>query len=393
VPRNFLSQKKEKDPEVRQSMGANLMKVFARHFFIYRMIFSLSSFFDVPKGDRDICLVYNGTSSIPNAHLWAPWFALPTICEFLRALELDTFMADSDIGEMFLNFMLEERCTKLTGVYLTHYVERGEGALEGKIHLVRWGRCLMGGTFYPYQTGKGMGHAKEIIMGDPNDEQNFYQWKEVRLNLPGYPDYDPSLAWAAKVREDGRVAADLFIYMDDFRLTGPDADECWRASRKAASICNYLGIQDAPRKRRDVSRVPGPWAGSMVYTDDSAAGVRILVSTKKWAKAKRLLATLLELVLVSDWVDHKVLERIQGFMVYVDRTYKPLTPFLMGLHMSIDGWRPGRDDEGWRLRQAEVEASRDSDEEGDDEGLTPLEETLPPGQVKDVPWLLPDLKV
>jgi hypothetical protein len=74
-----------------------------------------------------------------------------------------------------------------------------------------------------------------------------------------------------------------------------------------------------------------------------------------------------------------VLEIIRGFLVYVDRTYTPLTPFLMGLHMLIDGWRPGRDDEAWRLRQDEVEASRDLDEEGDDEGLTPLGTTLPLG--------------
>jgi hypothetical protein len=164
--------------------------------------------------------------------------------------------------------------------------------------------------------------------------------------------------WVAKVREDGCVAADLFIYMDDLSPTGPDAEECWRVSWKAASICNYLDIQDAPRKRREVSRAPGPWARSMVYTDDSAAGVRILVSRKKWAKAKRLLETLHELVLGSEWIDHKVLERIRGFLVYVDRTYKPLMPFLMGLHMSIDGWRPVRD-EVWRLRHVEVEASRD----------------------------------
>jgi hypothetical protein len=45
------------------------------------------------------------------------------------------------------------------------------------------------------------------------------------------------------------------------------------------------------------------------------------------------------------------------------------------------------------IRQAEVEASRDSDEEVDYEGITPLGETLPPGQVKDVPQLLPYLKV
>jgi hypothetical protein len=65
----------------------------------------------------------------------------------------------------------------------------------------------------------------------------------------------------------------------------------------------------------------------------------------------------------------------------------------MGLHMSIDGWSPGRDDEGWRLRQAEVEASRESQEESDEEGLNPSGTSIPPGQVKAVPQLLPDLKV
>jgi hypothetical protein len=94
------------------------------------MILSLTSFFAEPKGDTDIHLVYNGNSSGLNAHLWAPWFALPNICALLRVLEIDTFMADSDIGEMFLNFMLEERCARLAGVDLTHYMQRGEGALE-----------------------------------------------------------------------------------------------------------------------------------------------------------------------------------------------------------------------------------------------------------------------
>jgi hypothetical protein len=180
----------------------------------------------------------------------------------------------------------------------------------------------------------------------------------------------------------------LFIYRDDFFPMGPDTEECRRASWNATDICNYLGIQDAPRKRQEVSRAPGIWEVSMVYTDDSAAGVRILVSRKKWANAKRLLATLRELVLASEWVDHKVLERIRGFLVYVAHTYRHLTPFIIGIHMPIYGLRPGRDDEGWRLRQAEVEAIRDSDEEGDDEGLNPSGTIIPLGQVKAVPRLL-----
>jgi hypothetical protein len=45
-------------------------------------------------------------------------------------------------------------------------------------------------------------------------------------------------------------------------------------------------------------------------------------------------------------VDHKVLERNRGFLVYVARTYKHMAPFLLGFHLAIDSWRPGRDKEG-----------------------------------------------
>jgi hypothetical protein len=178
-------------------------------------------------------------------------------------------MADSDIGETFLNFQLEERCVRLAGVDLTHYVEKGEGAPEGNRHMVRWARCLMGGTFSPYQTGQGMGHSEEQILGDPEEASNVFQREEVRLNLPGMAEYDPSKTWVVKLWEDGRVAADLFIYMDDFRPRVPDAELCWRDYRRACSVCNHLRIQDALRKRRRFSISPGPWAGSMVYTDDA----------------------------------------------------------------------------------------------------------------------------
>jgi hypothetical protein len=114
-------------------------------------------------------------------------------------------MKDSEIGMMFLNFMLEDRCVRMAAVYLTHYVEKGEGAPEGNRHVVRWGRCLMGDP--PYQTGQGMGHTKEQVMGDPDDLSNVSQWKEVRINFTGTVGYDPSMAWVAKVREDGRLAA------------------------------------------------------------------------------------------------------------------------------------------------------------------------------------------
>jgi hypothetical protein len=201
-------------------------------------------------------------------------------------------MGDSDIGEMFLNFMLVEKCACLAGVHLTHYVPKGELTGEGRRHIVRWNICLMGGAFPPYQMGQGTGHAKEMIMSNPNDCLNVFQWKEVRLNFPGVEEYYPYLSWVANIIEDGRVAADLFIYMDDLRPMGPATEECRRPARKGAATCNYLGIQDAPRKRRAASKISGPWTGSMVYTDDEEAGARVLVARKKWCKAKRMLAKL-----------------------------------------------------------------------------------------------------
>jgi hypothetical protein len=71
-PRRVGSQRKEKDPEVRKNMGIKLMAFFARRYFEYGLILSLTSFFSVPKGDTYIRMVYNAPSSGMNAHLWAP---------------------------------------------------------------------------------------------------------------------------------------------------------------------------------------------------------------------------------------------------------------------------------------------------------------------------------
>jgi hypothetical protein len=105
------------------------------------------------KGATYIRMVYNATSSGLNAYLWAPWFSLPTINTLLRALEERTFMSDLDIAKMFLYFMLEAKCQRLAGVDLTQYIEKREGAGGGTRHVALWGRCLMGATFFPYQTG------------------------------------------------------------------------------------------------------------------------------------------------------------------------------------------------------------------------------------------------
>jgi hypothetical protein len=37
-----------------------------------------------------------------------------------------------------------------------------------------------------------------------------------------------------------------------------------------------------------------------------------------------------------------------GFMVYVSMTYTSLIPYLKGIYLTLNSWRPDRDKEGWK---------------------------------------------
>jgi hypothetical protein len=92
-------------------------------------------------------------------------------------------------------------------------------------------------------------------------------------------------------------------------------------------------------------------------------------------------------------VDHKVLERTRRVLVDVARTYNPMAPFILVFHLTIDSWRPGRDGEGGRLQQLEVEASLEYDDESNIKEGKRGKEGAPPRMFLDVPILRDDLKV
>jgi hypothetical protein len=139
---------------------------------------SLISFFEVPKGLTDIRMVYDGTKSGLNDILWAPWFPLPTVESLLRSVEPGTWMADNDVGEMFLNFVLHESVQALCGVDLTKYFP--DGVPEGtRVLWERWTRCAMGLRSSPYQACQGMMWALEIIFADRNDARNVFRYDRV----------------------------------------------------------------------------------------------------------------------------------------------------------------------------------------------------------------------
>ena len=83
----------------------------------------------------------------------------------------------------------------------------------------------------------------------------------------------------------------------------------------------------------------------------------------------------------------KRLEEIRGYFVHIAQTYPMFSCYLIGLHMTIDGWRPNRDGEGWRYSDSQVQSLRD-------EGLWPLDYDyrLAPKTVKAVDRLLNDVE-
>ena len=57
-------------------------------------------------------------------------------------------------------------------------------------------------------------------------------------------------------------------------------------------------------------------------------------------------------------LNFKELERMRGFLIYVSRTYTAMTPYLKGLHQTIDSWRPFTREDGWRMSRREIDLFR-----------------------------------
>jgi hypothetical protein len=220
----------------------------------------------------------------------------------------------------------------------------------------------------PYAV-KGSLRARRLILGNRFQGTNPFQWEMIRKNQQGDAHYVANLPWISKLRKDGRVAAELLECIDDLMTTAPDAKTVWAASSRIAKTCCWLlGLQDAARKRREPSQKPGAWAGATVSTDDENVykGVThdLLEKTQENVQWLALQAGAEAEVMKRLWnrktmekeqegvgegkMHHKTAESYRGFLVYVSRTYKSMVPYLKGLHLSLDSWRPNQDEDGWR---------------------------------------------
>ena len=355
------AQQWSKDEEHTKKMKKKVLKVVNRRYMNSGPVVSLTGFFAVPKGESDIRLVYDATKCGFNDKIWAPSFLLPTIDDTLEQVDIGGWMGDIDLGEMFLNFPLDEQVRKYVGLDLSAMKEEiaqsfGELVEEKdktKRLFLRWTRCLMGLRCSPYNAVRHFAWAEEFIRGNPDEPGNPFGYSKVVLNLPGSKEYDPRLPTVRRVVEpSGELCANFEVYIDDIRICGPTLRHCVRAARRIASRCNYLGIQDAARKRRFPSQTPGVWSGAKsISTNDSLYTSTTLA---KWTKGGELIRKWLkESEENNGWMDRKSMEKGRGFLVHLSRTYPILVPYLKGIHHTLEAWRTGRGVDGWKFSTSE----------------------------------------
>ena len=117
-----------KDAHTSGKEARKLNKARKRGYISTGGVKSLTHYFLVPMGEG-IHMVYNKKSSGLKYAMWDPHFALQT-----RAIDEGTYVADRDIGEMFLNFMLSKYVSPYFRVDINNMITEKE-----------WGRCRLGG--------------------------------------------------------------------------------------------------------------------------------------------------------------------------------------------------------------------------------------------------------
>jgi len=328
------------------ALEIKVKKVVHRQYLSDGYVKSLINYFAVPKGADGIRVVYDGTKSGLTDAVWAPNFYMPSIDSILMYCSPKTWYSDLDLGEMFLNYFMDSTIRPFCGVDVSRFTNDKK---HPDTHWMQWNRMFMGFRASPYYAVKPFSWGLDVVRGNHKDQNNAFAFDSIRINLPGSETYTPTLPWISKMNR-GVEANDVTPYMDDGRPHGGSETGCRKAGKQTSKITQYLGQQDASRKYRPPSQQPGPWCGAFMASKNGSLWV--YVSDDKWNKAKQY---------IQSWQDEicwcaqhktptalpfKELEKGRGFLVYLSRTYPSIVPYLKGIHLTIDSWRPNRDEDG-----------------------------------------------
>ena len=182
----------------------------------------------------------------------------------IESLHYNFQVVDLDFGEIFTNFPLHSSLQCVSGIDLSQFRAQLEEYYPErkpfiKRILYKWSRAWMGFKPRFYYL------LEEFALGYNLDKNNAFRWDTVILNLPGSVDFNPSLPFVIKWDSMANMIANAIkAYVDDLRVAAATIELAWQASRQVASRIQFLGSQDASRKRRLDN---GHWAGTVFNTE------------------------------------------------------------------------------------------------------------------------------
>ena len=179
------------------------------------------------KGRFDVRIVYNRTGCGLHDSVWARHSGLPTVHQTLRSLLPCYSQCALDIGGMFLNFLLNNSMKEMSGVDVQHVRSKKEVGVDWDEKkrpqdFERWCRNWIGLRDSPYWLIQLLIQLKIEVYGNQWDCSNPFHlhWERVIYNFPGTRGYHLGLPWVMKVCFDGHLACEVYVYVDDVRVTG-----------------------------------------------------------------------------------------------------------------------------------------------------------------------------
>jgi hypothetical protein len=255
-----------------------------------------------------------------------------------------------DVGEMFLNYQLHFSERHMFGVRI---ITGEEG--DPIETIMRFERLMFGGRPCPFQAVQGHARGMELALGDHSLPSNPLHWVRVIVNFPFSLNYDPSMPRVIKVRADGEMSCGTPAFVDDGRLTGVNKDLCDAGAHRFCTRINYLGEQNASRKRRPTTQTPGAWTGKMLWTNEPHPKKGIL--PEKWTLQRADLFTLEGIIDQGLEPDRSFFLTVTSRGMSQTEVYWDLRPYYKSFYNALEAWRPHRDSDGWRIDESDDEES------------------------------------
>jgi hypothetical protein len=204
-------------------LASKLDKVLERQYIRKGPVKASIDYFDVPKGPADIRVVYHVSKSGLNAQLWTPHFYIPNGSAATNVMSFETYLTDLDVRAMFPNFPMDPKLRPHAGVdlrSLSHCLKNYETPISDE-ESERWERLFMGMATSLYIAIRMYYVAEEFCRGPTSAKDNPMGYDEVRLNLPGSSDYNPSLPRVMKWNQAAKaISGDVVTFVDDLRASG-----------------------------------------------------------------------------------------------------------------------------------------------------------------------------